>query len=309
MTRRPGGGDGRLVLVATPIGNLGDLSRRALEVLAGADVVCCEDTRRTRALLSAAAVPAAGRLLSLHSHNETTRVPHLLELLSAGKTVAVVSDAGTPAVSDPGARLVRAAIDAGVVVTPVPGASSVLAALVVSGLPTDRFCVEGFLPRKGSARRARLEAIVAEERTSLVLEAPGRLAATLEVLAALAPSRPVAVCRELTKLHEEVWRGPAADAAREFAARTVRGEVVLVVGGTSAGGREAGNGTDAARGEVESSAGTPARDVELARALKARLDEGATTRDAAQAVATALGTSRRRAYETALALRRGGPPR
>lgn len=290
------------MLVATPIGNLGDLSRRALEVLGDADTVCCEDTRHTHALLSAAGVPAAGRLLSLHAHNESARIPRLIEALSAGKTVAVVSDAGTPAVSDPGARLVRAAIDAGILVTSVPGASSVLAALVVSGLPTDRFCVEGFLPRKGSARRARLEAIVAEDRTSLVLEAPGRLAATLDALASLAPSRPVAVCRELTKLHEEVWRGPAADAAREFTARAVRGEVVLVVGGRgSDGGRTTGAQDDGAD--------TVARDREVALALQAHLDDGETTRDAAAAVAAALGVSRRRAYEAALGLRRGGPPR
>lgn len=294
--------DGSLVLVATPIGNLGDLSRRAVEVLGDADIVCCEDTRRTHALLSAAGVPAAGRLLSLHAHNESARIPHLIEALSAGKTVAVVSDAGTPAISDPGARLVRAAIDAGIVVTSVPGASSVLAALVVSGLPTDRFCVEGFLPRKGSARRARLEAIVAEERTSLLLEAPGRLAATLDALASLAPSRPVAVCRELTKLHEEVWRGPAADAAREFAARAVRGEVVLVVGGRGSDG-------DTATGAQGDGADAAASDGDVALALRAHLEGGETTRDAAAAVAAALGVSRRRVYETALALRRGGPPR
>ncbi|MGH8982094.1 MAG: 16S rRNA (cytidine(1402)-2'-O)-methyltransferase, partial [Acidimicrobiales bacterium] len=235
---------GTLVLVATPIGNLGDLTRRAIDVLAAVDIVCCEDTRRTRALLSAAGVPGAGRLRSLHARNEAARVPGLLDALAAGRTVAVVSDAGTPAVSDPGARLVSAAIGAGVAVTVVPGASSVLAALVVSGLPTDRFCVEGFLPRKGSARRARLESIISDERTAVVLEAPGRLAATLAELAALAPQRAIAVCRELTKLHEEVWRGTAAGAEREFAARAVRGEVVVVIGGAPRDDVDVGGGGD-----------------------------------------------------------------
>lgn len=290
---------GTVVLVATPIGNLGDLSRRALEALAGADVVCCEDTRRTRALLTAMGVPGAGRLLSLHAHNEAARIPELLAALAAGKSVAVVSDAGTPAVSDPGARLVRAAIDAGVPVTSVPGASSVLAALVVSGLATERFCVEGFLPRKGSARRARLESIVADERTTVVLEAPGRLAATLGDLAALAPQRPVAVCRELTKLHEEVWRGTAVDAAGAFSTRQVRGEVVVVVGGAGTGAGESEDADTAAA----------ARDREVALALEVRLARGETTRDAADAVAAALGVSRRRAYEAALGLRKGGPAR
>ncbi|MGH9091216.1 MAG: 16S rRNA (cytidine(1402)-2'-O)-methyltransferase, partial [Acidimicrobiales bacterium] len=157
---------GRLVLVATPIGNLGDLSPRAAATLAEADVVCCEDTRRTRALLSASGVAAGRRLVSLHAHNEAARVPQVLDWVAAGRTVAVVTDAGTPAVSDPGARLVAAAAGRDLPVSVVPGPSSVLAALVVSGLPTERFCVEGFLPRKGADRGRRLAALAAEERTA-----------------------------------------------------------------------------------------------------------------------------------------------
>ncbi len=155
--------EGALVLVATPIGNLGDLSSRAVEVLTSADLICCEDTRRTRGLLSAAGIPARpSRLLSLHEHNEQTRLPGLLDRLAQGHTVAVVTDAGTPGISDPGSRLVRAAATAGHRVSVVPGPSAAVAALVVSGLPTDRFSVEGFLPRRGSERARRLTAIAAD---------------------------------------------------------------------------------------------------------------------------------------------------
>lgn len=292
---------GRLVLVATPIGNLGDLSSRALQVLGEADVVCCEDTRRTRALLSAAGVPGGRRLVSLHEHNEAARVPEVLRWLGEGRTVALVSDAGTPAVSDPGSRLVAAVAEAGFPVTAVPGPSAVLAALVVSGLPTDRFCVEGFLPRRGPERRRRLEALGTEERTAVVLESPARAAATLSELAEALGDRPVAVARELTKVHEEVWRGGLSAAAREFAGRQVRGEVVVVIGGA----RPAAAVTD---GEVTA-------------AVTERLDRGDSVRGAAEAVAAALGVARRRAYRLALESRRaagehppgpsaapGGPP-
>jgi 16S rRNA (cytidine1402-2'-O)-methyltransferase len=283
-------GGGAVVVVATPIGNLGDLAPRAVEVLRTADLVCCEDTRRTRALLSAAGVGGGARLRSLHAHNEAARIEEVLAALAKGATVAVVSDAGTPGVSDPGTRLVAAAAAAGQRVTVVPGPSSVLAALVVSGLATDRFCVEGFLPRKGEARRRRLDAVVAEARTSVVLEAPGRLAATLQDVAERAPDRRVAVCRELTKLHEEVWRGTAADAARQYAERDVRGEVVLVVAGT------------AARGAPEEP-----DDRAVAAAVASRVAQGDSARDAASAVAHALGVSRRRAYAAAVDARRSGP--
>ncbi len=318
-------GAGAIVLVATPIGNLGDLSARAVETLRVADLVCCEDTRRTRALLSAAGVPAGGRLRSLHAHNEAARIPELLAAASEGRTVAVVSDAGMPAISDPGARLVAAAASAGITVTVVPGPSAVIAGLAVSGLPTDRFCVEGFLPRSGGARRRRLDAVVSDPRTTVVLESPQRLAATLGDLAALAPDRPVAVCRELTKLHEEVWRSSASEAAERFSSCEVRGEVVVVVAGSgtrpgapeppgaSRAGSPAGTGTGpwAGRGAGAADAhggGLPSAqaersDSELARAVGAELADGGSVRDAADAVAKKLGVSRRRAYRAAIAVR------
>jgi 16S rRNA (cytidine1402-2'-O)-methyltransferase len=281
-----GGGAGRLVLVATPIGNLGDITARAAEVLAAADVICCEDTRRTRALLAALGIRAGRRLVSLHGHNEAARADQVVGWLTQGRTVAVVSDAGTPAISDPGTRLVAAAVHAGETVTVVPGPSAVLGALVVSGLPTERFCVEGFLPRHGAERRARLVSLRAEERTTVLLEAPGRLAATLAELAGALGRRPVAVVRELTKLHEEVWRGDLVASAEVFAGREVRGEVVVVLGGAHR-------------------AGTPS-DHEVAAAAADRLARGESVRDAAEAVATALGVPHRRAYQAALAARHGG---
>jgi len=280
---------GRLVLVATPIGNLADLSPRARGVLETADLICCEDTRRTRALLSAAGVPAGRRLLSLHGHNEKERLEQVAAAVAGGATVAVVSDAGTPGIADPGAWLAAQLAAAGETVSTVPGPSSVIGALVVSGLSTERFCVEGFLPRKGGERRRRMASLVADERTTVVLEAPGRVAATLadlaEVAGDAAPSRPVAVVRELTKMHEEVWRGSLADAAAAFAAREVRGEVVLVIGGAP---------TPPAAGDA---------DVEAAvRAALAR-DPTAGPRQVADRVAATLGVPRRQAYEAALRVR------
>ena len=287
---------GALVLVATPIGNLGDLSPRAVETLRSADLVCCEDTRRTRALLSASGIPAGGRLRSLHAHNEVQRVPELLAAMSGGRTVAVVSDAGTPAVSDPGSRLVSAALDAGLQVTTVPGPSAALAALVVSGLPTDRFCVEGFLPRSGAGRRRRLDSVVSEPRTTVVFESPERLASTLAELAARAPQRAIAVCRELTKLHEEVWRGTASVAADLFARRFVRGEVVVVVEGARSEPAKAALGPAA----LGPAARREPSDDELAQAVASRLGSGRSVRDTADDVADDLGVSRRRAYRAAL---------
>jgi 16S rRNA (cytidine1402-2'-O)-methyltransferase len=281
---------GRLVLVATPIGNLGDLSPRAREVLATADLICCEDTRRTRALLSACGITAKGphgdRLLSLHGHNERSRLDRVAAALAAGSTVAVVSDAGTPGVSDPGAWLAAEVAAAGETVSTVPGPSSVLGALVVSGLATERFCVEGFLPRKGPERRRRVGALMADSRTTVVLEAPSRVAATLAELAAVDPTRPAAVVRELTKVHEEVWRGPLGEAASVFAAREVRGEVVLVVGGAPAP--------------------APAGEEAVEAAVRTALDDdpSAGPRQIAELVAAVLGVPRRQAYEAALRVRR-----
>lgn len=274
---------GVVVLVATPIGNLGDISARATETLAAADVICCEDTRRTRALLSALGIRGAGRLVSLHQHNESARVAEVLGWVAGGRTVAVVSDAGTPGISDPGALLVAAAAAAGLPVRVVPGASSVVAALVVSGLPTDRYCVEGFLARRGPARRERLGSIGAEERTTVLLEAPRRLADTLADLLEACGNRAVAVARELTKVHEEVWRGCLADAVAHFSSGEVRGEIVVVLAGAAPS--------------------PPASDAEVRAAVAARLAEGAGVGQAATDVAAELGVARRRAYQAALDLR------
>ena len=219
----------------------------------------------------------------MHGHNEAARVEDVLGWVARGRRVAVVSDAGTPGISDPGSRLVAAAARAGVAVTGVPGPSAVLAALVLSGLPTDRFCVEGFLPRKGPERRRRLGALVAERRTTVVLEAPGRVAATLAELASVLGPRPVAVARELTKVHEEVWRGPLDEAAAAFADRPARGEVVLVLGGAPEP--------------------PPATDESVAEAVARRLAAGDSTGAAAEAVAEWLGVPKRRAYEAAVAQR------
>ena len=294
MTSRDRSRRGRLVLVATPIGNLGDLSPRAREVLAAADFVCCEDTRRTRALLSASGITAGGRrgdrLVSLHGHNEAARFAQVAAAVAGGATVAVVSDAGTPGISDPGARLAAHLARLGETVSTVPGPSSVLAALVVSGLPTDRFCVEGFLPRKGGDRRRRVAALLADERTTVVLEAPGRVSATLAELAALDPDRPLAVVRELTKVHEDVWRGTAAAAAEAFAAQAPRGEVVLVVGGAPPP--------------------PPLDEAEVEAAVRRALgdDPSRGPRQAADSVAASLGVSRRLAYEAALRVRGASGP-
>ena len=273
---------GALVLVATPIGNLGDLSPRAVEVLRTADHILCEDTRRTRALLSASSIPAAGRLSALHAHNEAARLETVMAALAEGRVVALVSDAGTPGISDPGVLLVRAAIERGIEVTTVPGPSAVLAALAVSGLPTDRFVMEGFLPRKGSARTDRIAALGGEVRTAVLFESPKRVAATLEdLLGRLGPDRPVAVARELTKVHEEVWRGTLAGAVAHYGAGELRGEVVIVLGG------------------AEPEAPPDPTDAELRGAIAAALADGMSTRDAAGAVAELWGVPRRRVYELA----------
>ena len=271
---------GKLVLVATPIGNLGDLSPRAVDALRSADVVACEDTRHTGKLLSASGIRT--RLISVHEHNERAQTPHVLELIAAGQTVALVSDAGTPAISDPGARLVAAAVEAGVRVTIVPGPSAVVSALAISGLPTDRFVFEGFLPRKGADRARRLASIAGEERTIVLYESPNRVGATLvDLEAACGPDRRVAVVRELTKLYEEVWRGPLAEAAAHLGPAEARGEHVLVIEG-----REA----------------APATEDEVRAAVQERVAAGLSKKDAAAEVAELLGVAKRRAYEVALEL-------
>ncbi len=273
-----------LVLVGTPIGNLGDLSPRAIEALGASDAICCEDTRRTGRLLQHAGV-ARRPLVVVNDHTELAAIEGVLERLALGERVAVVTDAGMPGISDPGERLVRAAVEAGHVVEVVPGPSAAVTALVASGLPTGRFAFEGFLPRKGSGRTARLAEVATEPRTTVLYEAPHRLARTLaDLAAACGAERPVAVARELTKLHEEVWRGSLAEACAWVAGREPRGEVVLVLEGAPA----------------PQAAGPEAVEA----AVQDRLARGDSPRDAATAVAVALGVPKRQAYEVAVRLRR-----
>jgi 16S rRNA (cytidine1402-2'-O)-methyltransferase len=225
---------GTLYLVGTPIGNLGDVTERAKQTLARVDLVAAEDTRRARKLLSHLRIRA--ELTTLFEGNERGRTETLLDALRSGRDVAVISDAGMPGLSDPGYRLVRACADEGIDVRVVPGPSAAIAALVVSGLPSDRFVFEGFLPKKEGERRARLEALATERRTIVLFESPRRVAASLQAIAqALGPERPVAVARELTKVHEEVLRGTASALAASLDEEELRGEVVLVVGGASGG--------------------------------------------------------------------------
>ena len=269
-------GDGRLVVCPTPIGNLEDVTLRVLSALRDADVVACEDTRRTRVLLDRYGVSA--RLVSYHEHNESSRAAELVERIRGGETVALVSDAGMPLVSDPGFVLVRACVAAGMAVEVLPGPSAALAAVVASALPADRWRFAGFLPRK----KGELRAALSEPGGTLVaFESPRRVGATLAVLASLDAERPVAVCRELTKAHEEVVRGEAAALAERYASEPPRGEVVLVIGPASA--RPASGppaGLDALRRLVEAGARprpaaavvaelTGARANELYRALTA----------------------------------------
>ena len=224
---------GSLVLAATPIGQVGDAPPRLASELARADVVAAEDTRRLRRLCRDLGVEPPGRVVSYFEGNEQARTPALLDALEAGERVLLVTDAGMPSVSDPGYRLVVAAIENDVPVTAVPGPSAVLTALAVSGLPVDRFCFEGFLPRKSGERARRLVALAGEERTMVFFESPHRTAATLGAMAeAFGDDRPAAVCRELTKTHEEVRRGPLRELVA-WAADGVRGEVTLVVSGVA----------------------------------------------------------------------------
>ena len=278
---------GTLVLVATPIGNLGDLSPRAVEELAGAALVCCEDTRRTGRLLVHAGV-ADARLRRVDDHTERRAVAEVVDLLAAGSRVVLVSDAGTPGISDPGARLVEAVLDAGFEVSVVPGPVAAVAALVASGFATDRFVFEGFLPRKGRERGRRLAEIATERRTVVVYESPNRIGATVEALAEVCGAdRRATIARELTKLHEEFVRGTLAELA-EWAATTPRGEIVLVIEGAP----EPDDATD----------------DEILVALRARLAEGLSGRDAADSVAAELGVGRRRAYQLTLGIPGGVTP-
>ena len=272
---------GTLWLVATPIGNLGDLAPRAVDVLSSAALVCCEDTRRTGRLLQHAGVRAQ-RLAIANEHTELSRIAEVLDALGAGDDVAVVTDAGTPGISDPGERLVRAALDAGFDVSAVPGPSADVMALVLSGLPTSRYVFEGFLPRSGRDRATRLAEIAAEPRTVVLYEAPHRIRRTVDDLReACGDDRRAAVARELTKLHEEVLRGTLAEIAAALG--EPRGEYVVVLEGAMA------------RDE-------PVDDDAIRAALRAELADGATKKEAVATVASTLGTPKKRVYALAIAL-------
>jgi 16S rRNA (cytidine1402-2'-O)-methyltransferase len=253
---------GRLVLVGAPLGNIGDASARLREALASADIVAAEDTRRLGRLARDLDIEITGRIVSYFEGNEERRTPELTEALVAGSTVAVVTDGGMPSVSDPGYRLVRAAVDAGVPVTAAPGPSAVTTALALSGLPSDRFCFEGFLPRKPGERRARLDTLAGEERTLVFFEAPHRVAATLAALVeSFGGERSAAVCRELTKTYEEIRRGPLRELAAWAADGEPRGEITLVVGGALAVVGRPSDSDLLAAVALRESAGTPRKEA------------------------------------------------
>jgi 16S rRNA (cytidine1402-2'-O)-methyltransferase len=273
---------GAVILAATPIGDVDDAPPRLRTLLAEADVVAAEDTRRLQALAGRLGVRIHGRIVSYHEHNEAARAAELVTAAAAGGRVLVISDAGMPGVSDPGYRVVRAAIEAGVRVTAVPGPSAVLTALLVSGLPSDRFCFEGFPPRRAGERTRWLAGLRDEARTIVLFEAPHRTAETLEAMSeAFGPDRPAAVCRELTKTYEEVRRGGLAELAR-WAGEGIRGEVTIVVGGAQL------RASDPQAAVVE---------------VLERAAEGERLKDAVADVAAATGLGRRDLYEAALAAR------
>lgn len=272
---------GRVVLAATPIGNPGDASGRLRQLLETADVVAAEDTRRLRSLAAALEVTIGGRVMSFYEHNEVGRVPQLLDRVRAGDVVAVVTDAGMPAVSDPGYSLVVACIEDGLPVTCLPGPSAVTTALVLSGLPVDRFCFDGFPPRRAGRRRTWLARLAAEERTCVFFESPHRLADTLaEAAEVLGPDRRAAVCRELTKTYEEVLRGTLAELA-DRTADGVLGEIVVVLEGADA-------------------ADTEASLDDLVEIVEERVTDGERLKDACAAVAEGSSLTKRDLYQAVL---------
>ncbi|MEC8129331.1 MAG: 16S rRNA (cytidine(1402)-2'-O)-methyltransferase [Pseudomonadota bacterium] len=281
---------GTLTIVATPIGNLGDFTPRATAALAGADVIACEDTRTTRKLLRLTGTASTARMVPYHDHNGAEMRPWLLEQLEAGRQVALVSDAGTPLVSDPGYKLVAACRDAGITVVAVPGASAVLAALTVSGLPSDRFMFAGFLPAAEGARRSQITELAELTATTIWFETPARIACSLTDMADILGPRDAVIARELTKLHEEILRGTLDElAARLASGPALKGEIVLLVAGRSR--------DDEAMD-----------DAQLAAMLRAEL-EGQRLRDAVKSVVEMTGLPRNRVYRLALELTGDGPNR
>ncbi|WP_435220440.1 16S rRNA (cytidine(1402)-2'-O)-methyltransferase [Streptomyces sp. Tue6028] len=274
---------GTLVLAGTPIGDIEDAPPRLAAELAGADVVAAEDTRRLRRLTQALGVQPAGRVVSYFEGNEAARTPELVEALAGGARVLLVTDAGMPSVSDPGYRLVAAAVEKDIKVTAVPGPSAVLTALALSGLPVDRFCFEGFLPRKAGERLSRLREVADERRTLVYFEAPHRLDDTLAAMAEVfGAERRAAVCRELTKTYEEVKRGPLGELAA-WAAEGVRGEITVVVEGAAQKGAE----------ELDA--------AELVRRVRVREEAGERRKEAIAAVAAEAGIPKREVFDAVVA--------
>jgi 16S rRNA (cytidine1402-2'-O)-methyltransferase len=278
---------GTLFIVATPIGNLEDLTPRALRVLGEVDLIACEDTRHTRGLLNRFGIKA--KTISYHEHNERERAAELCKLLEAGSNIAIVSDAGTPLISDPGFRIVRAAIELGIQVIPIPGAAAFVAALIASGLPTDRFFFAGFLPARATARRAMLEELRAIPATLIFYEAPHRIVATLKDALNILGNRTAAVARELTKLHEEIARGTLSELAQRFSTGApARGEMVLLISGAS---------------ETDSRVGAKSEDApaRLAARVTELEREGLDSKVALKKAARELGLKRAEAYRLMVA--------
>jgi 16S rRNA (cytidine1402-2'-O)-methyltransferase len=274
---------GALVLVATPIGNLGDISQRAIEALKAADIICCEDTRHSGKLLAHFGVTGK-KLVVINEHTEYDAREEIVLLVTTGSNVALITDAGTPGISDPGERLVVAVINAGGVVTAVPGPSALTMALVISGLPTSRFVFEGFLPRSGAERTERLAMATTESRTTVFYEAPHRLVKTLsDLTTACGAMRGVVLARELTKLHEERWRGTLQDANMHVAKTEPRGEYVIIL--------------------EPAKPPAPPTDEELLAAIRAEIAKGVSRKDSAARVSARFGVAKRTVYELALQVR------
>ena len=274
---------GALVLIATPIGNLADMTQRAIEALQNADVICCEDTRHSGKLLAHFGVTGK-KLIVINEHTEYDAREEIVSLVTSGSTVALVTDAGTPGISDPGERLVVAVVEAGGNVTAVPGASALTMALVISGLPTSRFVFEGFLPRSGAERTDRLAMTTTESRTIVLYEAPHRLAKTLsDLTTACGAMRRVVLARELTKLHEQIWRGTLQDANMLVAATEPRGEYVIII--------------------EPAKPPAPPTDEELLAAIRAEIAKGVSRKDSAARVSARFGVAKRHVYELALQVR------
>ena len=274
---------GALVLVATPIGNLGDISQRAIEALKAADIICCEDTRHSGKLLAHFGVTGK-KLVVINEHTEYDAREEIVSLVTSGSNVALITDAGTPGISDPGERLVVAVINAGGVVTAMPGPSALTMALVISGLPTSRFVFEGFLPRSGAERTERLAMATTESRTTVFYEAPHRLVKTLsDLTTACGAMRGVVLARELTKLHEEIWRGTLQDANMHVAKTEPRGEYVIIL--------------------EPAKPPAPPTDEELLAAIRAEIAKGVSRKDSAARVSARFGVAKRTVYELALQVR------